>query len=258
MSLDNNSTLLNNILTKVNNLPSAGTSLNFTVVGGTSQPSNPTENTIWVNTSTTISGWVFSPTAPTSPSPNSVWFCVGLSSGVGFNAIINNGIELYPLYAKQYISGAWVNKTAKSRQDGKWVEWDNSNIFISGTGAATPLTSEGYGFAATAEYTNDYILLNSQESGTRGIGTVASIDFTGYSTLTIEYKTSGSDSVQGVCEIRETKTGNIVSTKDFTKSSSKTWITIDIFSLSSGKYYICFYTWNYDKIVYIYNVKLER
>lgn len=123
MSLNNNSTLLDNILDKVNNLPSAGTSLNFKVVGGTTEPSNRTENMIWVNTSTTISGWVFSPTEPTSPSPNSVWICVGSASNAGFNAIMNNGIELYPIYAKQYVSSEWVNKTAKSWQNGKWNEW---------------------------------------------------------------------------------------------------------------------------------------
>lgn len=41
-----------------------GDNLNFEVVGGTTQPSNPKENTIWVNTSTDISSWSFSPTYP--------------------------------------------------------------------------------------------------------------------------------------------------------------------------------------------------
>lgn len=36
----------------------ANSLLNFTVVGGTSQPSSPNENTIWVNTSTSISKWI--------------------------------------------------------------------------------------------------------------------------------------------------------------------------------------------------------
>lgn len=132
MSLSNNSTILNNILTKVNNLPSVGTSLNFTVVGGTTEPSNRTENMIWVNTSTTISGWVFSPTEPTSPSPNSVWIRVGSSSDVGFNAIVSNSIELYPSSIQQYINGSWVGKDAKSWQGGKWVDWWNGELYILG------------------------------------------------------------------------------------------------------------------------------
>ena len=36
---------------------SGGAPLNFKVVGGTSAPSNPTENTIWVNTDKKITGW---------------------------------------------------------------------------------------------------------------------------------------------------------------------------------------------------------
>ena len=47
-----------------------GTPLNFKVVGGTSAPSNPKENTIWVNTSTAITSWDFSATEPTKRSGN--------------------------------------------------------------------------------------------------------------------------------------------------------------------------------------------
>ena len=33
--------------------------LNFEIVGGTTQPSNPKENTIWVNTDQEITNWLF-------------------------------------------------------------------------------------------------------------------------------------------------------------------------------------------------------
>ena len=38
--------------------------LNFKIVGGTTAPSSPSENTIWVNTSTPISDWIFSASQP--------------------------------------------------------------------------------------------------------------------------------------------------------------------------------------------------
>lgn len=41
-----------------------GAGLNFKVVGGTTQPSNPSENTIWVNTDKEITGWIFSAKNP--------------------------------------------------------------------------------------------------------------------------------------------------------------------------------------------------
>ena len=52
---------------------SGGGGLNFKVVGGTTQPTNPTENTIWVNTSVSITDWVFSATEPTTPVEGMVW-----------------------------------------------------------------------------------------------------------------------------------------------------------------------------------------
>lgn len=42
----------------------SGAGLNFKVVGGTTQPSNPSENTIWVNTDKEITGWIFSAKNP--------------------------------------------------------------------------------------------------------------------------------------------------------------------------------------------------
>ena len=52
-----------------------------------------------------------------------VWFYTGASSTVKFNALKKNNITVYPLVAKQYVSGAWVDKTAKSYQNGAWVDW---------------------------------------------------------------------------------------------------------------------------------------
>ena len=99
--------------------------LNFKVVGGTSAPSSPAANTIWVNTSTSITSWVFSATQP-SGSNGMVWFSVGTSSTAKFNALKKNGIEVYPIRANQYVNGAWVGKTAKTYQSGKWVDWATS------------------------------------------------------------------------------------------------------------------------------------
>ena len=75
--------------------------LNFKVVGGTSQPTNPKENTIWVNTSTTITGYVFSAAEPAAPEEGMVWITTGTSSTVEFNALKKNGIQVYPISAKQ-------------------------------------------------------------------------------------------------------------------------------------------------------------
>ena len=100
-----------------------GGGLNFKVVGGTVQPTNPSENTIWVNTPTEITGYVFSATQPESPTAGTVWISTGASSPVAFNAMKKNGLWVYPQTCHQYINDTWTTKTAKTYQDGTWVDW---------------------------------------------------------------------------------------------------------------------------------------
>ena len=99
-----------------------GVELNFNVVGGTTQPSSASENTIWVNTSTTITGYVFSATQPTG-SNGLVWIFTGTSSSGAFNALKKNDIQVYPIYAKIYNNGSWSNSNAQIYKNGKWVDW---------------------------------------------------------------------------------------------------------------------------------------
>jgi hypothetical protein len=109
-----------------------GTSLNFKVVGGTTQPTNPKENTIWVNTDTKITGWVFSATQPTEPTEGMVWVYSGTVSTVEFNALKNNAIQVYPIKAKQYIGDAWGEKETKTYRGEAWVNWWNCELYDSG------------------------------------------------------------------------------------------------------------------------------
>lgn len=116
-----------------------GTALNFRVVGGTTAPTNPAENCIWVNTDTPITSWIFSATEPSPAEAGMVWITTGTSSTVEFNALKKNGIQVYPLSVKQYVGGAFVDKTAKSYQEGNWVDWftyllNGANTFDSITG----------------------------------------------------------------------------------------------------------------------------
>lgn len=69
-----------------------------------------------------------------------VWITTGTFSPVAFNALKENAIQVCPISAKQYISGAWVDKSAKSYQGCAWVDWwdgqlyENGNQFTSVTG----------------------------------------------------------------------------------------------------------------------------
>ena len=100
--------------------------LNFTVVGGTSQPENPKGNTIWVNTDTEISCWVFSPEEPAEPSGGLVWIALGTASPAPFNALKKEALYCYPTACRQYAGGAWVNAEAYVYKDGAWVQFGSA------------------------------------------------------------------------------------------------------------------------------------
>lgn len=110
-------------------LGGGGANLNFKIVGGTTQPTSPKENTIWVNTSTKISEWVFSATQPANPYDGMVWFLTETSSGSEFNALKKNAIQVYPIAAKQYVSNKWVDKTAKTYKNGAWRDWWDGYLY---------------------------------------------------------------------------------------------------------------------------------
>ena len=105
------------------NAGGGGAGLNFKVVGDTSAPSNPSENTIWVNTDAAITSWAFSSTEPNEHENGMVWFKISNSSEAPFNALKKNVIQVFPVDCQQYVGDAWVKKTAKTYQGGKWVDW---------------------------------------------------------------------------------------------------------------------------------------
>jgi hypothetical protein len=100
-----------------------GAALNFKVMGGTAEPSNPAENTIWIDTDAKITGWLFSSHQPESPAEGMVWIATGSASNAEFNALKKNGVIVSPTSAHQYINGAWVDKPAKTYRNGEWNSW---------------------------------------------------------------------------------------------------------------------------------------
>lgn len=107
-------------------LAGGGVPLNFKIVAYESEEAlkaaKPEENTIGVVTGQ-ISGFVFSATEPPNPVDDMLWIKVGSYSPGAFNALKKNVIQICPLYAKQYVSGAWIDVVAMNYLDGAWVEW---------------------------------------------------------------------------------------------------------------------------------------
>ena len=113
-------------------IPVGGASLNFKVVGGTTEPANPKENTIWVNTDVEITGYTFSALEPDDLAEGAVWISTGASSNVAFSATKKNAIMICPIYARQFVGGALVDRVAKSYQGGEWRAWWRGELYTPG------------------------------------------------------------------------------------------------------------------------------
>lgn len=147
-----------------------GTALNFRVVGGTTAPSNPKENTIWVNTDKEITGWHFASEQPEDMKEGEAWFLSGNTSSVEFNALKKNNVTVYPMSAKQMVSGSLKDVVAKSYQTGKWVDWwngelyDNGNEYVSITGGWKITRDKGCKFTKNA----DTMVIDTSSNSTTG------------------------------------------------------------------------------------------
>lgn len=186
-----------------------GAGLNLKVVGGTTQPVVPVENTVWVNTSTAINGYAFSAVAPINPVAGMVWFKTGLPT-LPINVDKKNIVEIYPTVCYQYVSGAWVVKIGKAYINGAWTTIDDAIRIVDGGIHSTAVTGGWIGVAkkfytdsagdyktVAADIAADASSLVVSLTGPGyyiyigGALTVNDIDFTNLSTITFQGTVSG-------------------------------------------------------------------
>lgn len=219
-----------------------GAPLNFKVVGGTTAHSNAKENTIWINTSTAITIYVFSETQPTNPVAGMVWIITGTLSSVAFSATKKNPVMVYPLSAKQYIGGAWVDKTAKSWQNGAWVDW--ITILMEGSYLNPKYGSwrsvEQGGVGGSVAYTDEGIELTANAfSGGKGggafVGPKDAIDFSTINTITAKCTGSGT-AVITVTDNASSWWQNVVARSDEGLSNNEVEVVLDVTELSGNHY----------------------
>ena len=225
-----------------------GGSLNYEVVSGTSAPSSPSENTIWVNTSTAITSHVFSSTQPSSPAAGMVWFKIGTSSPVAMNVIEDdNQLYVYPMGCQQYISGAWASKEAKTYQSGAWEDWINYLYNGESSGWKIASSPDGWGLG-TFSYNNAMVLTISNATHCLAVAPNEAVDLTGFNTLKVIVSSESTNLTYGSTWIGISTSNNftwnpdssgsalpscIVSKKTFTAAGT---ITLDVTNLN-GKYY---------------------
>lgn len=160
------------------------TGLNFTIVGGTTQPSSPAENTLWVNTSATITDWVFSAATPTIYSNGTLWIETSTNSSMHFDAIDNNVITVYPFIAYHRISSAWTKVNISLYKGGTWYTGDL--ILYDGTAWNSDYTYATTSCTVTNYSSSGYLKLSRSDGGNAYFDVI--VDLTGYDTLQIDYE----------------------------------------------------------------------
>ena len=168
-----------------------GAGLNFKIVGGTTQPASPKENTIWVNTDLEITGWAFDNTAPEYLTTGGVWFRTSGASITSFNALKKNTIKVYPVSCYQWNGNTYVRKTCLIFTNNKWNElglilyengvlYNNQNFVAYGTGGSASVTHGANSIRVTlGSNANAYCRLDQP------------VDVTNYSTVIMRFKSNG-------------------------------------------------------------------
>ena len=215
--------------------------LNFKIVGGAIQPGNPKENTIWVNTQTEISGWVFSAEEPGEPAGGMVWIRLGTTSEVPFNALKKGELYCFPTSCEQYVGGSWASVDAYIYQGGQWLQFSRESHYLAVYDSGVenvPLTLTGF--------TRKTSVLQASlgTGGSAYIKTSSAIDITHNSTLNVTCTyLNGDGTFAGYFYARILNTdGSVVAEKSSTRNATGT-ISLDISSLT-GSYIVAAYAYN--------------
>lgn len=218
-----------------------GGGLNFWVVGGTTQPVNPKDNTIWVNTDIKITGYYFSAEQPKNMVHGDVWFSLDTSSNVKFNVLKKNEVWVYIHSAKQYVNGTLQEKSVKAYQNGQWATIATDYIIIPNVGVEWQLTEN-----STKNVDNSgavFVIKAGSTTGSTGYA-LCEVDVSKYSVLQINGNIqdigsgSGSERVRVglfsysakelVLGVNSTSTNNVSfnETYDISSLSEKMWFGV--------------------------------
>lgn len=168
-----------------------GISLNFKVKAYASElllPETARENTIAVITTAPISGYQISADEPANPEEGYVWISTGTVSGTPISVVKKNPLIIYPAYAWQYTDGAWAAVTAKTYQNGAWMDWITylytaGNVYEELTGGYTSFVNRGGGYARIeTDGMKMQTTFSSYYYPSSGFHTTNAIDLTKYKT----------------------------------------------------------------------------
>ena len=134
---------------------SGGTgALLINVVGGLTQPTNPREGTIWVNTSAAEPDYILSANQPGNPSSGLAWIKLG-SDGVSLPVDKKGTLAINLAGCTVYSGTAWENVDAWVYTGGQWVQFSQQRYYLIENGVIVA-PSAGWGGRATTDNNDNY------------------------------------------------------------------------------------------------------
>lgn len=97
-----------------------GFGLNLKIVNGTTMPSNPRENTVWVETTVAIKSYAIQISAPENPTEGMLFLKNKENVGVEVNIGKKNSLNVRLSAAQLYTGGKWTNLNAYIYMNGAW------------------------------------------------------------------------------------------------------------------------------------------
>lgn len=233
---------------------------NFEIVGGATEPTNPIENMIWINTDIEIGEYQFSATEPTMRADGTelqngdVWISTRNYAGVYVNALKKNGIQLQMSACEQFNGTSWESKEIKIYQNSEWKDIDliifNGETVKNGYSFVTTKYSSTAVVVATPTVANGVVNSNYKSTATY-LRLNEKVDLTNKST--IEAIISFPDSFGGVTTARfvvtktiggEVSSNEMVAAVALSTSTKETQsVNIDVSALT-GEYYIGCYAYS--------------
>lgn len=228
---------------------SGGGGLNLKVVGSTTKPTNPRENTIWVNTTTAITGYVLSPTQPETGTEGLVWLKTA-DTGVEINVGRKNAVLLHLASGMLYTGSAWKNVECYAFSNGVWTQFSFLRVYLYNAGNQCDALTGGWAITnhggGTSKLLDDYIEVSHTSGSNRisNIHTKSKVNINGYSKLCAQLEVSEASSSFGTTFGLGSSTGldggkMTVSTFISKPSDGPTIVSVDISSAASN--YVIFY-----------------
>lgn len=228
-----------------------GGGLNFEIVGSTEQPSNPSENTIWVNTDQPVVGWAINSSEPDEPYEGMVWIETASISNVAINAINANELVVRLVKAQYYHNNNWVLVNTKVYQNGGWLAPSVDTIIYVPGDEAEGITGGWYASNAKTftkaadglQFLNGYV------------STVLKIDVTQFTELEFTARCA-SQNAYSLLGVGDTPTSLVASVQTGTAQSVMQKYTLSLEGLS-GEYYIVMHSSSGSALTYVSKIELK-